>query len=94
MTTQTKTWGPATILTLILVTIGAIAGAVVAITNPQTLAFASYLTDLAVFTGAGALTSVGHGLLNQAPATVIPTASVLPAPTIAATGPATITAVP
>lgn len=45
-------WGPATILIVVVTVLAVLAGAVVVIVNPDTLSFQTYLEDLQRFLGA------------------------------------------
>jgi hypothetical protein len=54
---QVKTWGPATILIVVLVVAVAVIGGVVVVVDPQTLSFPEYLSKLQVF-------AIGIGLLG------------------------------
>lgn len=64
MNVNTKDWGPATTLIVILVVIGALAGAVISIVNPDILSFDQLLNDLTKFViGLGAL-GIGRGIMK------------------------------
>lgn len=56
-----KSWGPATVIVVALVTIVAAAGAVVVITNPQTLDFQHYVDVLVGAAVATGLLGIGRG---------------------------------
>jgi hypothetical protein len=59
---DTKPW--ATILTVVLVAIAAIAGGVVVIVNSEALSFAQYLDQLKTFALAVGLLGVGRGIVS------------------------------
>lgn len=60
-------WGPATVLVVALIIIGAVAGAIVAITNPSTLPFADYWQGLIGFAASAGLLGVGRGVMKRPP---------------------------
>lgn len=74
-----RSWGPATVLLVVLAMIVVAVGGVIAIVNPDTLSFAQYLNDLKTFAlavaGLGLARGVHLGLKANAPTLLEPIAA-------------------
>lgn len=55
-------WGPTTVTTVVTTAVGVVVGGIIAITDPATLSFATYMQDIAILSGGNGLVAVGRGL--------------------------------